>query len=36
MNKFERCLWIVSTLNDYGKASLRELNEPVDQLQPEL
>lgn len=27
MNKFERCLWIVSTLNDYGKASLRELNE---------
>lgn len=27
MNKFERCLWIVSTLNDYGKASLRELND---------
>ncbi len=27
MNKYERCLWIVSTLNEYGKASLRELNE---------
>lgn len=27
MNKFERCLWIVSTLNDCGKASLRELND---------
>lgn len=27
MNKHERCLWIVNTLNDYGDASLKELNE---------
>ena len=27
MNKYERCLWIVNTLNEYGKASLKELND---------
>lgn len=27
MNKYARCLWIVNTLNNYGKASLRELND---------
>ncbi|WP_165155050.1 YafY family protein [Parabacteroides sp. ZJ-118] len=27
MNKYERCLWIVSTFMDYGNASLKELNE---------
>lgn len=27
MNKYARCLWIVNALNDYGKASLKELND---------
>ena len=27
MNKYERCLWIVSTFIDYGDMSLKELNE---------
>ncbi len=27
MNKYARCLWIVNTLNDYGKCTLKELNE---------
>ncbi len=27
MNKYERCLWIVNTLSDCGKLSLRELND---------
>lgn len=27
MNKYARCLWIVNTLNSFGKASLRELND---------
>lgn len=26
MNKYQRCLWIVNELNDYGDASLKELN----------
>lgn len=27
MNKYERSLWIINTLSDYGDASLKELNE---------
>lgn len=27
MNKYARCLWIVNTLNEYGKTTLKELNE---------
>lgn len=27
MNKYVRCLWIVNALNDYGKSSLKELND---------
>ena len=27
MNKYVRCLWIVDTLNNYGKCTLKELND---------
>ena len=27
MNKYARCLWIVDTLNNYGKCTLKELND---------
>lgn len=27
MNKYERCLWLINTLCDYGNSSLSELNE---------
>ena len=27
MNKYARCLWIVNTLNNYGKTTLKELND---------
>lgn len=27
MNKYERCLWLITTLSDYGDASFAELNE---------
>lgn len=27
MNKYARCLWIVNTLNNYGKCTLKELND---------